>query len=94
MIARAVVLSALLVACVPSPHPTAPEADSGDGGRRTCEADCASRAAAGCLDPDPRVAGQCVPMCELARQREVYDPCTRCEHYVSTSGAERVRCLR
>jgi hypothetical protein len=80
-----------IAACTPS-RIEVPEVDSGDGGRLTCAAECAARAAHGCLES--RFAARCVSVCELSRAGGTYEPCSRCEHYAGSDGAEHVRCVR
>lgn len=81
-----------LIACAPQSPPASPEQDSGDGGGSFCERACNARAAAGCLEP--ALAAQCVPVCELSRERGVYRPCLRCEAYAGSDGQHHVRCVK
>lgn len=85
-----VCLAAGFVACTPSAPPAAPVVDSGDGGSSYCAADCARRAAIGCLEP--AFAARCVSTCERAIEAGLFESCAACDRYVGGDGLAHTRC--
>lgn len=74
----------VLTHCAPAAQPV-----TGD----VCEASCARRAELGCLEP--ALAAQCLPVCQRAAARRMFDPlCVAQARDVEEMAACNVRCGR